>query len=751
MSFWAIVPVFDNLYRLIAGENLMVHIAGIGTSLLPKKKSADQSKDKKSSNSPTGKRTSNQHGYASGPTTSEAILQTPTPVELEIFGGYNTQYPTNADNSALQESVDSTEGEGATENPFTGRLDLSDRKFYVNNPESLAQWDEAYAAQTAEFAEPPIIGPSYPGPPYDPAQFPPSPNVLGMFDPDNPFGVFPPVSGAQAEHKAGTVDVIEPVGINDTQVVSVSGDSALQTVLDEFDVFDTAKHPGSDLDGLISRDDLQAVKDSHTASEAQRSAAAILLDNNELFDELDMYEQNQYASDNKISIKDIRGVVAGRIAGNRVTGLTENTATELLHENFEAIAEAAVGGTVTRHDLARVLTDDSFSDELQNIAAYFLSNDESFTNLEGNQIDGKINRKTVTQALHQRIQDGLLPAANALDEGSAHAILFDSFGRFDTAKNPGSEGDDRIYYGDLKAVLYSVEFTDDERAAALFVLNNKNAHSFNGQYINYTTLVSELGEQRAQRIDTSLFGVNDEAANTTIAEHAELFTGRGQHISKTRLLELAASKAFSDDIRAAAAHLLVSDAYQSQLGVDTEFLTIGIAEIKERQLQYDEINRLGDDALALQEDGELMFDDPAAALSVVNGLKGLTGEEWSIFKSEFGALKGVLGLANGTVQVLAFLEAVAAGDYETASEIGVGVVAPAILRQILLRVAPGFAGPAPAVLSIFITLIPMIAGESLPALSESLGEITPSGQRVYPGGHGTRIGPGGVPVPANQN
>lgn len=138
----------------------------------------------------------------------------------------------------------------------------------------------------------------------------------------------------------------------------VVGDDAVQTVIDEFDMFDTAGE-GGDPDGRVSRADLEAVANDPCASPEAQAAAQYLLDNEGLWDLAE-------------TAADVRGPMAtdGRATKEDLQSFLETNRHLRALEGYEdAIDTAAEGGDpdghVSSEDLEAAAADETLPDEVR--------------------------------------------------------------------------------------------------------------------------------------------------------------------------------------------------------------------------------------------------------------------------------------------------------------------------------------------------------------------------------------------------
>jgi hypothetical protein len=135
------------------------------------------------------------------------------------------------------------------------------------------------------------------------------------------------------------------------------------------------------------------------------------------------------------------------------------------------------------------------------------------------------------------------------------------------------------------------------------------------------------------------------------------------------------------------------------------------------------------------------------AISVLDAAQG------SLTPAEYARVSNYLSNVALGGQAAIAVQSALTGDYDEAYETTFDAAVPFVIKQILTKIAPGAAGgPAGVVgltaLSLLLAFTPLDTSETrVASFSENAGEISPTGQRTYPGGYGTQINGNGFADP----
>jgi hypothetical protein len=138
--------------------------------------------------------------------------------------------------------------------------------------------------------------------------------------------------------------------------------------------------------------------------------------------------------------------------------------------------------------------------------------------------------------------------------------------------------------------------------------------------------------------------------------------------------------------------------------------------------------------------------------AVSQAITVLDAAQETLTPAEYARVSNYLSnVALGGQAVIA-LESALTGDYDEAYETAFDAAVPFAIKQILIRVAPSVAGGPVGIgvtaLSLLLAFTPLDTSETrVASFSENAGEITPTGQRSYPGGYGTQINGNGFADP----
>lgn len=119
-------------------------------------------------------------------------------------------------------------------------------------------------------------------------------------------------------------------------------DPSISTLQRDFSVFDTAAK-GGDTDGIVSRQDIEAVANGSQYTTEQRQAAQYLLDHSDTFNQLDTGRDggSLYGSDGKISQQDVDTVVANAPLFSGTATFSSDTPNLPENRGFDDPREAA--------------------------------------------------------------------------------------------------------------------------------------------------------------------------------------------------------------------------------------------------------------------------------------------------------------------------------------------------------------------------------------------------------------------------